>query len=229
VKTRTFGGKKFKVDSLGFLLDFDQWDRVFVEGMASAVEISGELTSSHWAVLDYIRGEFSQKGRCPQVFHTSRACGLGLDQLRDLFPTGYLRGACLLAGIPYERGFYGVALPASLVARRPAFVEGKTYEIDTGGFLVDPNSWDARFATLKASEMKMPEGLTKRHWGIIHYLRDRWAKDHIAPNVYTTCKACRLTLEELERLFPDGYQRGAIKIAGLRLTVRDKKKSSGKS
>ena len=32
-----------------------------------------------------------------------------------------------------------------------------------------------------------------------------------------TCEANDIDLDELEQLFPDGYHRGVIKIAGLRL------------
>jgi tRNA 2-thiouridine synthesizing protein E len=35
--------------------------------------------------------------------------------------------------------------------------------------------------------------------------------------VIETCEATDLDIAELERLFPDGYHRGAVKIAGLRL------------
>jgi tRNA 2-thiouridine synthesizing protein E len=35
--------------------------------------------------------------------------------------------------------------------------------------------------------------------------------------VTETCEANDLDIDELEQLFPDGYHRGAVKIAGLRL------------
>ncbi len=34
-------------------------------------------------------------------------------------------------------------------------------------FLLDPDEWDDRFALLKASEMKVPGGLTAEHWQIL--------------------------------------------------------------
>jgi len=39
----------------------------------------------------------------------------------------------------------------------------------------------------------------------------------LVPTLYETCTASDLELEDLERLFPDGYQRGVVKIAGLRV------------
>jgi tRNA 2-thiouridine synthesizing protein E len=63
----------------------------------------------------------------------------------------------------------------------------------------------------------MPGGLSESHWNIIHFLRDRFVKNGTVPTVYETCGDNGIDLEELERLFPDGYHRGAVKIAGLRV------------
>ncbi len=63
----------------------------------------------------------------------------------------------------------------------------------------------------------MPEKLNESHWQIIRFLREFFRKNHRVPTVYETCESLRLSIEELERLFPDGYHRGAVKIAGLRV------------
>ncbi len=62
----------------------------------------------------------------------------------------------------------------------------------------------------------MPK-LTDRHWQVIRFLRQSHEKNNLVPTVYETCEANKMDLEELERLFPDGYHRGAVKIAGLRV------------
>jgi tRNA 2-thiouridine synthesizing protein E len=64
--------------------------------------------------------------------------------------------------------------------------------------------------------MKMPR-LTDKHWQILEFLRQRFATNNIVPTVYETREANHLELEELQRLFPDGYHRGAVKLAGLRV------------
>ena len=61
----------------------------------------------------------------------------------------------------------------------------------------------------------MPE-LTDKHWQVINFLRQSFEKNKAVPTIYETCEACGIDLEELEELFPDGYHRGAVKIAGLR-------------
>jgi tRNA 2-thiouridine synthesizing protein E len=65
--------------------------------------------------------------------------------------------------------------------------------------------------------MKMPQILGEEHWRIIHYLRKSYRKNKTIPTVFETCKDNRIDLADLERLFPDGYHRGAVKIAGLRV------------
>jgi tRNA 2-thiouridine synthesizing protein E len=74
---------------------------------------------------------------------------------------------------------------------------------------------DENFALHKAEEMKMKEGLTDKHWKVIRFLRESFQKNGEVPNVFQTCEANQIELDELERLFPDGYHRGAVKIAGL--------------
>jgi tRNA 2-thiouridine synthesizing protein E len=64
--------------------------------------------------------------------------------------------------------------------------------------------------------MKMREGLTDKHWRIIRFLREHFRKNSVVPTLFETCEMNQIELDELETLFPDGYHRGAVKIAGLR-------------
>jgi tRNA 2-thiouridine synthesizing protein E len=92
----------------------------------------------------------------------------------------------------------------------------KVYRTDVRGFLVDPASWDEPYAICRAREWKMPgRELTDRHWQVIYFLRERFRRDRVVPTVYATCRVHGMDIRELECLFPDGYHRGAVKIAGL--------------
>ncbi len=229
MKITTFDGKTYAMDSSDFLVDFEQWDKDFAEGMAPSVGITARLSEGHWEVIRFIRTFFSERGYCPLVYQTCRGCGLRLGDLKRLFPAGYLRGACRLAGISYRRGsltFYlnggpareksgyplkeGAPLPAACTTE----ASGKTYEIDSHGFLVDPASWDEQYACFRSAEMKLSE-LTPDHWRVIRYLRQRYDERGEVPTVFQVCEDNGLELEELERLFPGGYHRGAVKLAGL--------------
>jgi TusE/DsrC/DsvC family sulfur relay protein len=215
----SFGGKVYRVDSEGFLLDYTQWDENFARGMADEIKIPQGLTQDHWKVIHFIRETFNQDRQCPLVYQTCKANGLHLKDLKRLFPTGYLRGACKLAGITYKErsiGYYGEEGAMIRAEGTRPESEEKVYRVDVRGFLVDPAEWDEDFAVHKALEMKMKEGLTEKHWKIVHFLRDYFTRNRSVPTVYETCEMNRMELDELEELFPNGYHRGAVKIAGLK-------------
>jgi len=210
-----FKGKDYEVDSEGFLLNSEKWDEDFASGLATELKIPDGLTQDHWDIINFIRDSFKEFGRCPLVYQTCKSNKIRLSQLRNLFPTGYLRGACKLAGITYKQGYVAHAwlseIPEAIVPTE------KVYRVDVRGFLIDPNEWDEQFAIYKAYEMKMPEKLGARHWKIIFFIRRSHEANKTVPTIYETCDANQIDIDELEKLFPDGYHRGAVKIAGLRV------------
>lgn len=204
--------KIYNVDSRGYLLEFDHWDRNFAEGMAPHVKIHNGLTHNHWRIINYIRNTFSEVGICPLVYETCQANIILLHELKDLFPTGYLRGACKLAGLTYSQSF----CPFSLTLATGDDSMSLFFQVDAFGFLIDPSKWNRQFSMYKAREMKMGE-LSEDHWRVINFLRNSYKQKGTVPTVYETCELNNLEIEDLEKLFPDGYHRGAIKIAGLKV------------
>lgn len=210
-----YGSKQYKVDSHGFLINPEDWDEDFAIGMSESVKIVGGLTDAHWRVIRFIRNEFDRMNVCPLVYVACKKNDLGLGDLQKLFPTGYLRGACKLAGITFREGMFQHYWIEENITHHEYIYESKTYNVDYQGFLTDPNQWDERFALLKAYELKMPEYLTEEHWQIIYYLRKKFVETGAVPTIYETCADNRLNLDRFQQLFPDGYHRGAVKIAGL--------------
>jgi len=211
-------GRVYSIDPEGFLLDYDRWDENFAERMATEAKILGPLTQEHWKVIRFIRERFKHDRACPLVYETCKANGLHLKDLKTLFPTGYLRGACKIAGITYKERFvdyYGEKGPGFRAGETGPQLGEKVYRMNVRGFLVDPAEWDENFALHKAHETKMRGGLTDKHWKIIYFLRDYFKKNSLVPTIYETCDGNQIELDELETLFPDGYHRGAVKIAGL--------------
>lgn len=207
----------YEVDEQGCLLDPQRWDRDFAEGVARECDIP-VLSSEHWDVINYLREASGIKGVCPTLFATCRAIGLRPQELQKLFPTGYHRGACRVAGVHYRVSHmpYGKHLKESMADMR-SLASDKVYLTDVRGFLVHPEEWDENFAAHRAMEMKIADGqLTDEHWRIIYYLRDVFQVQQRIPNIYETCESCNLELDAFELLFPEGYHRGALKIAGLR-------------
>ena len=88
------------------------------------------------------------------------------------------------------------------------------------GFLIDSDEWDEDFAIFKAGELQMAGPLGDKHWQIIRYMRSECEKKGEIPTVYETCEAVGIDIDELAELFPSGYHRGAVKIAGLNLAAK---------
>ncbi|MEZ4548896.1 MAG: TusE/DsrC/DsvC family sulfur relay protein [Desulfobacterales bacterium] len=221
MKTVTFKNKAYEVDKQNFLLDSDAWDENFAVGMAHELDMPDGLTERHWEVIRFIRNRFKETGACPVVHETARVLGLDTHAFQELFPTGYLRGACLLAGISFRYGWvYYFGEPYSVSQKnKPEKPEeatkNKVYRTDLFGSLVDPSEWDEDWAARRAYEMGIKNGLTEKHLEIINYLRERYEQNHKIPTIYECCASNDIQIDEFADFFPSGYHRGAIKIAGL--------------
>lgn len=220
MKTVSFNNQSYEVDDQNFLVDPAAWDENFAAGMAVTLGMEDGLTDLHWQVIRFIRDTFRKKKVCPLVYKTCQKFDLSSARLKELFPTGYLRGACLLAGISYVwLNYYGNLYPAPAegkpgVVRKPP-EKDKTYRITALGFLADPDQWDEAFAANRAYELNVKGGLTERHWQIIYFMRRFYAKAGRLPTVYECCSANQIDMDELKKLFPAGYHRGVVKISGL--------------
>jgi len=215
--TVEFEGKVYEVDEQGFLSHPEQWDENFARALAPMIGILSGLTSEHWCIISFIRNACAETGRCPMVHEIGRDCGMKLADLKKLFPSGYLRGACKLAGLTYlEEEVHSSWLPTQRMTKVTTALAERVYRVNIWGFLIVPSEWDEEYAVFRAREMKMPE-LTQKHWSIIRFLREQFQKTGAVPTVHQTCEAFKIEIEELGELFPDGYNRGAVKIAGLRV------------
>jgi tRNA 2-thiouridine synthesizing protein E len=211
-------GKVFELDADGFLLNPKKWEPEFAEGLAAELGVRGALTKEHWDVIHFIRGEVDKTGKCPTLFETCRANNLRRGELNRLFPTGYMRAACKMAGVSYKEAYLGADYMEHSAKDLHAVAQRQEYRVDLRGFLIDPDEWDEHYAAHRAFEMKIPGGkLGKRHWQVIRFLRSAFYKTGRIPTAAETCEANGIDIDDLEKLFPDGYHRGAVKIAGLRL------------
>jgi len=208
--------KTFKIDEQGFLLDPQMWDAEFAVAIATELGIIGGLTDDHWRVITYIRNHYMKTGQCPMVHEMGKDCGLRLASMKRLFPAGYLRGACKIAGLTYsEEEVHSSWLPNFKMAAAKVPLAQRVYRVNYRGFLLYPEDWDEEYAVFKASEMSIQE-LTQEHWQVIKFLRKKFGETGKIPTVYETCEENGLDLDDLGRLFPTGYHRGAVKLSGLR-------------
>ena len=211
-KTVTFGeGKVYSLDKFGFLDPPEQWDEGFAQGMARLQGIYDGLTEEHWDFIGYIRQQFTVKKQLPLMVEACAANNLRLSKFRSLFPTGYIRGVCRIAGINYK--FMTDANIWHSYETVPHLK--REFAVTPQGFLVDFKLWNERFAHIASSEWELPEGLTGVHWDIIHFLRNYYQITNNIPTVWEVCQAHDLDIDDLKALFPGGYRRGACLIAGL--------------
>jgi len=207
--------KSYEVDTNGFLVRPGDWDEGFAVSQAPLVGITTGLTDKHWQLIRFVRRVFEEHGQVPSVYVTCLNNRFKFKDLKRLFPAGYHRGVCRLAGASYWTGYYHHSIDRESVSP-PSLPALKVYRTDALGFLVDSEEWDESFAVNKAAELKMAGGLTGDHWRVIRYLRDSFKRSGVLPTVYAACEDNGLEATDLERLFPDGYHRGAVKLAGLR-------------
>ncbi|MEW6410641.1 MAG: TusE/DsrC/DsvC family sulfur relay protein [Nitrospirota bacterium] len=96
-------GKKLKLDEDGYLLNIDSWDINVVEYLARMEGIK-ELTNEHWKLITAIRLYYERTGMSPQCREILKETGLTKKDMYRLFPSGHLRGAYKLAGLPKPAG-----------------------------------------------------------------------------------------------------------------------------
>ena len=99
-------------------------------------------------------------------------------------------------------------------------INGKSYETDEEGYLVDLNEWNEDVAKILAEQENV--NMTDQHWEVVNFLREYYNEFQIAPAVRVLTKAIgkKLGAEKgnskyLYELFPYGPAKQACKIAGL--------------
>ena len=99
-------------------------------------------------------------------------------------------------------------------------INGKNYETDEEGYLVNLAEWDEEAAKYLAKEEKVE--MTESHWEVVNFLREYYNDSQIAPAVSVLTKAIGKKLgpekgnsKYLYELFPYSPAKQACKIAGL--------------
>ena len=99
-------------------------------------------------------------------------------------------------------------------------VNGKSFDSDEEGYLVDLASWNEELANLIAKDEEIE--MTEEHWEVVNFLRDYYNEYQIAPAVRVLIKAVKKKLgadkgsnKYMYELFHYGPAKQACKIAGL--------------
>ena len=97
-------GKQLELNEEGFLNDPEQWSQAAAAALAKAEEGLENLSTEHWAVIDFIRDHYKETNLAPMVRSICKTTGLPLRRIYELFPSGPAKGACKIAGLPKPDG-----------------------------------------------------------------------------------------------------------------------------
>lgn len=99
-------------------------------------------------------------------------------------------------------------------------INGRQFNTDEEGYLVNLGEWVEDVATAMAGEDKLD--LTENHWEVIKFLREYYSEFQIAPAIRVLTKAVgkklgpeKGTSKYLYDLFPYGPAKQACRYAGL--------------
>jgi len=98
-------------DSEGYLIDPEDWNEDIANELAREEDI--ELNDNYWQVLNIIRAHYGENQIIPDVRHVMKSLANehGYDKkevkkiIFDLFPYGYVKQACKIAGMKRPRAW----------------------------------------------------------------------------------------------------------------------------
>ena len=103
-------GTTLAVDFEGYLVDPSQWNEQVAEALARQERIV--LSDEHWAVIRFMREYYEQHHIAPDARHVMKhlarfkgAGKAGRNDLFVLFPYGYVKQACKIAGMRKPRAW----------------------------------------------------------------------------------------------------------------------------
>ena len=96
------------VDDEGYLIEPETWNEEVAKTFASQEDI--QLTADHWDAIYFMRQYWSEHQITPDVRHVIKhlAKRLGNDsrnRIFELFPYGYVKQACKIAGMKRPRAW----------------------------------------------------------------------------------------------------------------------------
>lgn len=96
-------GKQIELDEDGHLKNLSDWSEELAVELAKKEGIE-ELTDRHWAVINYMRKQYEEKGDAPSIRKLTKESGVQTKELYQLFPKGPAKKAAKIAGLPKPKG-----------------------------------------------------------------------------------------------------------------------------
>lgn len=103
-------GKTIQLSEAGWLENLDEWSEALAAVIAGNERID-ELSQEHWDIINLARTHFSENGQVcePRAFSKLMKKEYGKDRsdqkyIYSLFPTGLIKCANKIAGLPRPKG-----------------------------------------------------------------------------------------------------------------------------
>jgi len=95
-------------DDEGYLVDPADWSEALAVALARPENI--DLTEAHWDAIRFMRGYYQEHQVIPDVrfvirYLAQRFAGASRNMIFELFPYGYVKQACKIAGMRRPRGW----------------------------------------------------------------------------------------------------------------------------
>lgn len=95
-------------DDEGYLIDPQDWNEDIARQLAAQENIS--LTDDHWDAIRFMRVYYAEHQIAPDVRHVIKHLAVRLgpesrNAIFELFPYGYVKQACKIAGMKRPRGW----------------------------------------------------------------------------------------------------------------------------
>ena len=101
---------ELRLDDEGYLVDPEEWDEKVARALAKTEGVG--LGEEHWKVLRFMRAYYEDHQVAADarfvIRHLADECGLGRQAKRrlfELFPYGYVKQACKIAGMKRPRAW----------------------------------------------------------------------------------------------------------------------------
>jgi len=109
-KPSTQEDQAVRMDDEGYLVDPGDWSEALAETLARQERIV--LSDAHWAVIRFMRSYYEEHHIAPDARHVMKHLAAyraerseGRNELFNLFPYGYVKQACRIAGMRRPRAW----------------------------------------------------------------------------------------------------------------------------
>jgi TusE/DsrC/DsvC family sulfur relay protein len=98
-------------DEEGYLIEPDDWSPALAQTLATEENLT--LTDDHWTILNFVRAYFAEHLITPDIRHVARYLAdrdgddkkVGKARIFELFPYGYVKQTCKIAGMKRPRAW----------------------------------------------------------------------------------------------------------------------------